>query len=194
MCVEGILLVRSSESVCTKTTVSILVKSGIASYTIKLFIFDFDSYLFTMRNRCSVAGIATTLQAGRSEARIPVRVRDFSVLRNSQTVSVSPPASCWMGIRFLLPRVKRPGREVKHSPRKSAEVRNEWGSAPPTWLRIVDRENFTFHLLSDLFVLVYMKLFSDMISFLKRNFISFSSLSYDRSKASSKASCPHSAI
>ena len=132
MCLEGILLVRSSEFVCTKTTISILMKSGIVSYTVKLFILDFDSYRFTMRSRCSVVGVATTLQAGRSGARIPVRARDFSLPLNVQTVFGAHPVSCRMGIRVFPPRVKRPGREVKHSPRNSVEVRNEWGSVSPT--------------------------------------------------------------
>ena len=41
--------------------------------------------------------------------------------------------------------VKRPGREVYHSPPSSDKVKNEWSytSAPPISLRGVDSDNFT---------------------------------------------------
>jgi hypothetical protein len=44
------------------------------------------------------------------------------------------------------PRVDRTGREVNHSSRSSAEVRNKWSctSTPTQYLNGVDRENFTF--------------------------------------------------
>ena len=44
------------------------------------------------------------------------------------------------------PGVKRPGREVDHSPPPSAEIMNEWiyTSAPSICLGSKDRDNFTF--------------------------------------------------
>ena len=56
MHIRDILFLRSSEFVCTKTTVSD-VKFAIGLYTFKLFIFDL--YLFTKMSRSSVVGIAT---------------------------------------------------------------------------------------------------------------------------------------
>jgi hypothetical protein len=72
-------------------------------------------------SRGSVVGIATGLRAGRSEVRIPVGARDFSLLQNIQTGSGAQPASY-----VMVPGVKRLGREVNHSPEFSAEVQNEW--------------------------------------------------------------------
>ena len=45
---------------------------------------------------------------------------------------------------FLLGGVKRPGREVGHSPPSSTEANNEWRSTsdPPTWLHGMDRYKY----------------------------------------------------
>ena len=165
--VEGTLLVRNSEFVCTKTTLTIYMKSGIALYTVKLFIVDCDSYRVTIRSRSSSVCVAIgwTFRGSNpgtgyrlcSPLKRPDRIWGLpSLLLNGNQVS-------------FLQRIKRPGREVKHLPRYSAEVRNEWDSACPTCLNVVIRENFTFRLLSAFYALVYVKLNCDMTSFLKRN-------------------------
>jgi len=43
--------------------------------------------------------------------------------------------------------IKQPGREFEHSPRPSADVKNEWGytSNPPACLLGIDRDNFSFY-------------------------------------------------
>ena len=64
------------------------------------------------------AGVVTTPRAARSGVRIPAGAGDFSLLQNVQTISGDHPAS----YSFL--EVKRPGREVKHSPPPSADVEN----------------------------------------------------------------------
>ena len=53
------------------------------------------------------------------------------------------------GYRYSFLRVKRWGLYVDHSPPSSAEVKNERGSnpTPPTRLRGLDRNNFTFYFL-----------------------------------------------
>jgi hypothetical protein len=51
--------------------------------------------------------------------------------------------------RGSFPGVKRPGREVNHSPQSSAEVKNNWGynyKLLPIHVHGVDWEHFTFFL------------------------------------------------
>jgi hypothetical protein len=60
-------------------------------------------------------------------------VQDLSLLHVVQTGSGTHPASNPMGTGGSFPGVKRPGREVDHSPPSSAEVKNTWSyiSTPP---------------------------------------------------------------
>jgi hypothetical protein len=55
------------------------------------------------------------------------------------------PSHLLNGYRRSFPGVKRPRRNVHHSPPTSAEVKNAWSctSTPPVYLHGVDRENFT---------------------------------------------------
>jgi hypothetical protein len=69
----------------------------------------------------SSGSIATELQAGRSEDRIPVGVRFFAHI---QTGPKAHPAFCTMGIGSF-PRVKQAGRGADHPPPSTAKVENE---------------------------------------------------------------------
>jgi hypothetical protein len=53
-----------------------------------------------------------------------------------------------MSLQLKKTGIKRPGREVDHSPLCIAEVKNEcrYTSAPHVCLHAVDRHNFTFYL------------------------------------------------
>ena len=55
------------------------------------------------------------------------------------------PSIQWVSGFF--PGVKRPGREVNHSPPSSVEVNNEWSSTSttPVCLHGIGREHFTFY-------------------------------------------------
>ena len=65
--------------------------------------------------------IVTRLRAGRSDVQVPARARDFSLLQNVQTCCGAHPASCSVGMRPLVPGVKRLWREAYQSPPSSAE-------------------------------------------------------------------------
>jgi hypothetical protein len=72
----------------------------------------------------------------------------FSVLQNLQIVSVWCALSLLFGVyRYSLPSVERPERHIDHSPPFSAEVRDEWDSAPPPCRRGVDGETSALLLL-----------------------------------------------
>jgi hypothetical protein len=59
--------------------------------------------------------------------------RNFSLLQNVQTDSEAHPITHSMGIGVLPRGIKRPRREVDHSPPSSAEVKNEWSyTSTPT--------------------------------------------------------------
>jgi len=67
--------------------------------------------------------------------------------------SLKRPDWCWGPLRLLCNRyrgsfqkVKRPGRELNHSPPSTAEVKNKrsYASAPPVCLHGVDMKDFTF--------------------------------------------------
>jgi hypothetical protein len=61
------------------------------------------------------------LRAGKSDVRTPVEGRDFAPLQKSRpTLGSVPPPTEWN--RRSYPRLKRPGREVCHSPSSTAEV------------------------------------------------------------------------
>jgi hypothetical protein len=61
--------------------------------------------------------------------RFLVASRIYSLLYSVQTVSRVHLASYLVGDRIVLSRLKRPGRQAKHSPPSSAEVKN--GVLPP---------------------------------------------------------------
>jgi hypothetical protein len=81
-------------------------------------------YAMHLHCRSSVVSIATTLRAGRYVFQILVGVRDLTLLRNVRTGPGAHPASYSKGNGVLSPGVKRPGREVNHSPPCSTEVKN----------------------------------------------------------------------
>jgi hypothetical protein len=62
--------------------------------------------------------------------------KNCSLLRNVQNISRTHPAS------YSFPGVKRPGREINHSPTASAEVRNKWRytSTPPYVIMVWERK------------------------------------------------------
>lgn len=70
-------------------------------------------------DRVSSVGIATELRAGRSKVRIQVQVRDVSF--SSKRPSILSSELCGSS-----PGLKRPAREVNHSPRSSVEFKNAW--------------------------------------------------------------------
>jgi hypothetical protein len=74
------------------------------------------------------------------------RARHFSLLHDVHTDSGAHPALYSMD---SFPGVKRPGRQVYHSPPASTEVKDEWSctSAVPVCLHGVDRYSFTFFLI-----------------------------------------------
>ena len=51
-----------------------------------------------------------------------------------------------IGYRSVAQGVRRPGRGVDHSPRSSAETKNEWSctATPPACLHSVERDTFAF--------------------------------------------------
>jgi len=97
--------------------------------------------------RHNVVGIGTALRAGRSAIRIPVREKN-SLLQNDQTGTGAQLTTYSVVTGFFLV-VKRPDREIKHSPPPSVEVKNEWSytSAPPVCLHSMYKEKLTFTLL-----------------------------------------------
>jgi len=71
----------------------------------------------------------------------PTEARDASSLKTVQIDSELHPTT------FYFPGVKRPGRDVNHSPPSSAEVKNDWSiiSVPTRCFDDVDRTSiFTF--------------------------------------------------
>jgi len=82
--------------------------------------------------------------AGRSGLRILTGARDYSLLQNLQTGSASSqPPSQW--VPGSMRGQRRPGREVKHSPPSSAQVKNEWSCTSVLAIRLygLGREGVT---------------------------------------------------
>jgi len=69
-----------------------------------------------------------------------------TVYSRYETGSEEHATSHSVGSGVLFPGVKRPGREVNQSPPTSAKAKNEWSytSSPPLRLHGVDRKNFLF--------------------------------------------------
>jgi len=78
------------------------------------------------------------------------------VYSRDETGSEQHSTSHSMGSRVLFPGVKRPGREVNHSPPTSAKAKNEWSytSNPPSRLHGVDRKNLLFTFLQQVWTYV----------------------------------------
>ena len=94
------------------------------------------SFIFKMRSR-------STLRAGRFGVWNPWRSRDLYLLQIVQTGCGTHPACYSIGIVVLSLRIKRPEREVNHSPSFSTEVKNQWSytNIPPICIHGVGREN-----------------------------------------------------
>jgi hypothetical protein len=133
---------------------------------------------------------------------------DFSLPQNVHTNTRIHPAPS--SIDIGVPSYEYSGRSIKLTSQLLLAPRlKKSGALPPTWLHGVDREKFTFSLLytvtvnNDILHYRYQQINLEVslrlqivwiFSWSIANFISFSSLSYDRSKASSKANSSHSAI
>jgi hypothetical protein len=76
--------------------------------------------------------------------------KKFSLLLNVRTGSEGQPAFHSIGLGVVSPKVKRPGREVDHSPplNVSNEVKNEWTYKVihPIRLHGMDRDSSPFNL------------------------------------------------
>ena len=94
-------------------------------------------------SRGSARRIATRLRAGRSGN--PGRVGVLFCSPKPPDRLWGPPSFLFVGYRGCFPGLKRPGRQVNHSPPSSAEDKNEWGCTfiPPVCLHGVDRKNFS---------------------------------------------------
>jgi hypothetical protein len=105
-----------------------------------------------MKSRDSSVGIALGygLDDRGSRVRFPAGAGNFSLHHRVQNGSGAHPASYTMGTAALSPEVKRPEREVDHSPPSSAVVNNAWSytSTPQyvfmAWCLDKPRDNFIF--------------------------------------------------
>jgi hypothetical protein len=95
----------------------------------------------------SAVGTATTLRAGWSGLRILVEGSFFSSPNHPQQLQV-PHSLQFNGCQGSFSGVKRPKREVNHSPRSNAKIKNEWSntSTPPICFHGTDRDDFTFYI------------------------------------------------
>jgi hypothetical protein len=86
----------------------------------------------------------TRQRAGRSGLQIPAEA-GRSLFQDVQTGSGAHSDSYSVGTGGVFPMVKRPGREVYHSPSSGAGVGNEWShtSSPTTRLHGAERYYFT---------------------------------------------------
>jgi hypothetical protein len=69
-----------------------------------------------------------------------------------------PPSLLFSGCRGFFPGgLKRPGREVDHSPPSSPKIKNEWRCTAAVSVRLhgVDRDKYTFPLLNGCLIPVY---------------------------------------
>ena len=71
----------------------------------------------------------TTLRPRQPAVQTPANERDFSRLQNDHNSSGAHPASNSMGTG-IVPKVKKPGRQLNDSPPSSTKVKNEWSYTP----------------------------------------------------------------
>jgi len=93
--------------------------------------YHFGEFQFPDSSRGSILGVATRLRAGRSGNPGKGR-RSFSSAKSPDRLWV-PPSFLFNRYRGCFPGLKRPGREVNHSPPSSAEDKNEWGCTFMVW-------------------------------------------------------------
>jgi hypothetical protein len=104
--------------------------------------------LETSRSRDSVVGMATSygLDDRGVGIRVPVGSRIFSFPNRPDRLWDPPNLLCNEYRGLLYPGVKRPGREVDHSPPTSAEVKKMWiytsTSHTPSWRSAVVHKLF----------------------------------------------------
>jgi hypothetical protein len=85
-------------------------------------------------------------RTGRPGVRIPVGSKIF-LFSESSRQALGPPSLIPNTYRATFPAVKRPRREVNHSPSSSSKTEWSCTSIPPVCLHCVDTENFTFYLI-----------------------------------------------
>lgn len=91
--------------------------------------------------RDRVVGTMTTLWSRRSGVQFPAQSRKFHFSKTSwPALAPTQPSIQWV------PKVRRPGREINHSPSSRAEVSNEWNYTPSSSMCLygIHRDNFTF--------------------------------------------------
>ena len=93
----------------------------------------------------SVVGIVTRLLVWQFGVQILPAARHYSVFFNVQTDWGSHPTPYSMGTTVLSRGVKRPRREIDHSPASTADATNDWSctSFPFVCIHDVDRDKFT---------------------------------------------------
>ena len=106
---------------------------------------EFSPAHYDVNIASSGADRATTLQAERSGFRIPVH-KEIFLFSKSPDLLWAPPSILLTGYRNSFPGIKRPGREVNHSPPSSFAVTNGWNraSVPQLCVHAVERDNFFF--------------------------------------------------
>jgi hypothetical protein len=122
----GILCLGSKYRLCYSPRSLNLVNICTSKFSIELSASPPPPNIFTCRNRSSVVGIGSRLQAEGFGVWIPVGSKRPILLQHFQTRSGAHPVSYSIG-RVSFPKVKRSGwEEVNHSGQSSAEVKNEW--------------------------------------------------------------------
>ena len=108
-----------------------------------LFLLDTSTAFSSSRISFSVL---LMLWAGRSGVSTLVKGKNFFSSPNRPERLWVPLSLHYDGYRGSFSGVKWPGHKYDHSPRSSAEVKNEWSytSAPPIRFHGVEKENFTF--------------------------------------------------
>ena len=107
-----------------------------------------------MRSRDSSVGIVTRLGPRRSGVRILTGATRFLFYTQRRDRLRGPVSFQFSGYRGSLSGMKRPGRDVDHSPVSSAQLKNVriYTSTPPVCFDSVDRGTlfFTFFLISSI--------------------------------------------
>jgi hypothetical protein len=94
--------------------------------------------VFVFGDLARVVSIVSMLRYRRSGVRIQVGVKDSSLLQQVQTCSLTHPVHYSMDTR-----VRRPEREVNHTPHSSAKDKNSWSptSTPRLCLQSANKNN-----------------------------------------------------